>query len=77
MLLCALFQSFQKKNSLSSSLVHFLVYVDTLLPMFCQTFQSSSQEGAGFLETEISIEDEKESMFRLQYSGLVIMSLFY
>ena len=57
--------------------MHFLVYVDTLLPMFCQTFQSSSQEGAGFLETEISIEDEKESMFRLQYSGLVIMSLFY
>ena len=53
------------------------MYVDTLLPMFCQTFQSSSQEGAGFLETEISIEDEKESMFRLQYSGLVIMSLFY
>ena len=31
---------------------------------------------AGFLETEISIEDEKESVFRLQYSGLV-MSLFY
>ena len=31
---------------------------------------------AGFLETEVSMEEERENMFRLQYSGLVL-SLFY
>ena len=31
---------------------------------------------AGFLETEVSMEEERENMFRLQYSSLVL-SLFY
>ena len=46
---------------------------------YCSSVASREELGrlvAGFLETEVSMEEERENMFRLQYSGLVL-SLFY
>ena len=42
----------------------------------CASREELGRLVAGFLETEVSMEEERENMFRLQYSGLVL-SLFY